>query len=364
MHVICYTDARGVGGAEISLQRLVAHLPPDLRLSLAGVADTVLARIGSGRERSERILLDDRGPHGLWRHLRCFRSLRPDVIHINCHSPWTCQTALLAALLTPRVRIVRVDQLVLRTTRVDKMWRIRALCLRVDAHVAVGAASARQMENYYLLGRHTVRTIHNSAPPGPEPSPPPAGDRLVVVAVGRFDAQKGHDVLLHALASLPDVEAVLVGSGADRGDLEALAQRLGVADRVRFAGWVEDPRPFLDACHVFVQPSRSEGFPLSVVEAMFAGRPVIATDVGSVNEAIQDGQTGLLIPKDDPTALVHAIVRLRDRPEERRRLGVQARRRAECLFTAQRMADQYVALWREVCQRSRSARLWVGSPNP
>ena len=356
MHILCYTDAPGLGGAEISLGRLMAHLPSELHLSLVGTTGEVLDAIRPARDVTVR-RLDDQARFSVFQHWRTFTALRPDIIHINACTPWECQPALRAALWTPGSRVVRVDQLVLRTVDVGEMRRVRGLCRRVDAHVAVGEASARQMENYYLLGRGSIRTIHNSAPARQTPPPlPPIRERPLALAVGRLDAMKGHEVLLRALAQVDGVDLAIAGKGNERPSLERLAQTLGLSERINFLGWVDDVRPLLDGCNFFVQPSRSEGFPLSVVEAMLAGRAVIATDVGSTREAIRHGDTGLLIAKDDVDGLADALRHLRDQPGERRRLGERARLLAEREFTSERMAEQYVALWREVMAQPRVSR--------
>ena len=366
MHILCYTDAPGLGGAEISLARLLAHLPGELRLSLVGTNSDLLDAIRPPRDVTVRCL-DDQARFSTLHHWRTFTALRPDIIHVNACTPWECQPALQAALWTPGstsgARVVRVDQLVLRTVDVNEMRRVRGLCRRLDAHVAVGEASARQMENYYLLGRGSIRTIHNSAPARQTPPPlPPIRERPLALAVGRLDAMKGHEVLLRALAQVDGVELAIAGEGDERASLERLAQELGLSERVEFLGWVEEVRPLLDGCNFFVQPSRSEGFSLAIVEAMLAGRAIIATDVGSTREAIRHGETGLLLAKDDVDGLADALRHLRDQPGERRRLGERARLLAEREFTSERMAAQYVALWREVMAQPRVSRLSPPAP--
>src|SRR5207302_6028335 len=113
-----------------------------------------------------------------------------------------------------------------------------------------------------------------------------------------------------ALATRPDAALVLVGDGPERRSLAALAGDLGLDDRVLFAGWQTQPRRYLTTVDVFALPSRFEGFPLAVVEAMLAELPVVASAVGSVPEAVREGETGLLVPPDDPARLAAALRRL------------------------------------------------------
>jgi glycosyltransferase involved in cell wall biosynthesis len=177
-----------------------------------------------------------------------------------------------------------------------------------------------------------------------------------------LDPMKGHDILMRAVAQVERTKLAIVGDGAYRGELEQLATELGIADRLILPGWVDHPRQYLPTFDVVAQPSRSEGFPLTVVEAMLAARPVIATRVGSVAEAITPNETGLLIDKDDVEGLADALRHLRDRPALRHQLGQNARATALRHFTAETMSAQYEELWRSLLSKPRAPRLYVPQP--
>lgn len=364
LHVLVYTDSAGIGGAEMSLGHLVAHVSDSFRITVAGVSPGVIEFVARQRPRTDSILMPVRGPQMFFAHLRSFIRHSPDIIHCNLCTPWAGATALTVALLLPRTRVVRVDQLPLRTTDAISLWRTRMLCLRVDAHIAVGEASARRMEDFYALGRGSVRSIPNGVPDrlAATPLPHRSPGELVVGSVGRLDAMKAHDVLLRAAAQVTGVHVVIWGEGAERSALEQLIRELGIADRVDLPGWIEQPQSQLFNFDVIALPSRSEGFPLAMVEAMLAARPVIATRVGSMPEAIIDGETGLLIEKNDVVGLAQALQRLRDDPALRIRLGTQARQKALTHFTATAMARQYEQLWQQVCNHPRLPRLRVPRP--
>jgi glycosyltransferase involved in cell wall biosynthesis len=149
----------------------------------------------------------------------------------------------------------------------------------------------------------------------------------------------------------------VVGEGGRRPVLEKQVADLGLADRVLLPGWSEDVAGELLRADALVLPSRTEGWPLTVVEAMLAGLPVVATPVGSVAEAVQDGRTGLLVPKDDPAALAAALRRLRDEPALRERLGAAGRTLAAATMTADRMAAQWLSLWEQLRAAPRAPRL-------
>jgi L-malate glycosyltransferase len=173
--------------------------------------------------------------------------------------------------------------------------------------------------------------------------------RIAVVACLR--EEKRVDVLLDAvpaiLARHPDAELVVAGDGERRADLEAQARRLGLLDRCRFLGHRDDVPAVLAAADVFVLPSRSEASPNSVIEAMAAGLPVVATSVGGIPELVTDGRTGRLVPPGDPSALAQALVDLLDHPGHAAELGRAARARIERTASFERMVADFESLYLE-----------------
>ncbi|QAZ66032.1 glycosyltransferase family 4 protein [Solidesulfovibrio carbinolicus] len=170
-----------------------------------------------------------------------------------------------------------------------------------------------------------------------------------LVFVGRVVHQKGLDVLLTALARLPagvDYELTIVGDGPLRGALTEQAAALGVLSRLRFAGWAgrEAMPELLRRADLFVFPSRDEGMPNAVLEAMAAGLPVIATRISGNEEVVADGETGLLVPPDDPDALAGALAGLLADAALRRRLGAAGRERVCREYSWRSVAERYAAL--------------------
>jgi len=351
LKVVVYTDSEGIGGAEISLGHLVKNTSMDV--TVVGVSETVVNAIANDRP---RFIL----PKNFFSHGQTFKQLQPDIIHINLCTPWACAIALSAALTIPNARVVRVDQLPLRTTDAIELWRTRFLSLRVDAHVAVGKQSAQRMEDFYALGRDSVISIPNGVPDLGEPEST-IRDTLTVGSIGRLDAMKAHEILLKAIAQVEHTKAVILGEGAERSNLEQLAMDLGIKDRVQLLGWVDNPRSYLSQFDVVAMPSRSEGFPLAMVEAMLAARPVIATRVGSMPEAVIDGVTGWLIEKNDVGGLAEALRRSRN-AALRLQIGQQARQMALANFTVEAMTKQYEQLWQELKGKARSPRVRVPRP--
>jgi glycosyltransferase involved in cell wall biosynthesis len=153
-------------------------------------------------------------------------------------------------------------------------------------------------------------------------------DEPLAAMVARLDAQKGHEVFLDALSELDRVHALIIGTGALANRLKARAEECGLCDRVRFLGHRADVPRLLQAADVLVLSSHDEGLPYVVLEAMAVGLPVVATRVGGLEEAVQDGRTGLLVPPGSATALAGALRSILDGPDRSKAYGEAGRRRA------------------------------------
>lgn len=320
-------------------------------MTVVGTSAEIVERLASYRPGAPTVVLPPFGgkfdARSIRAHVRAFRRLDPDVCHVNLRTPYACQGALIAGVLT-RTRIVAVEHLPFHSPSGLMRWSRRRLHPFYAAHVSVGDESARLVEAEVGLPRGSVRTIHNGVPEVDLPPPPDGPHAPVLGSLGRLDEQKGYELLVEALARIPDATGVIVGEGSLRAELETRAAALGVGARLRLPGWSDDARSHLPEFDVFVLPSRYEGFPLSILEAMLAGLPVVASDVGSVSEAVVDGETGFVVPPGDVDALTAALRRLVDDPDLRRSLGAAGRARAEREFTARAMAARYERLYDEV----------------
>jgi glycosyltransferase involved in cell wall biosynthesis len=179
----------------------------------------------------------------------------------------------------------------------------------------------------------------------------PADGGPTIVAVGRLQAPKDAVSLIRALALLRGpFRATLVGSGPDRRAVEEELLRCGLAGSILLAGERRDVPQILASSSIFVLSSRAEALPVSVLEAMAAGLPVVATRVGGVPELVVDGETGLLVPPADPRALAAALQRLLDEPELRARLGAAGRARVEKQFALDSFLDAHLDLYRRALE--------------
>ena len=239
--------------------------------------------------------------------------------------------------------------------------------------VAVSEATARAMEQAFWIRRGRIRVIANgiaAAGAGDAPCTEPTRIRaelgipdeaLVLGSVGRLAQVKGYDRLIRALGKmragvsqpslpsavhrpLPPVHLLLVGDGPERAALERLAASLGLADRVRLAGFQADPRPYLAAMDAFILSSHSEGLSMGLLEAMAAGIPVFVTDVGANREVVEAGACGVVLPADEGAWAGVLAEWLADR-EGRLAMAARARDRVREHYTQAATLAGYEALY-------------------
>jgi glycosyltransferase involved in cell wall biosynthesis len=354
MRLVTYTDTQELGGADLSLMHLLGSLESEIDATVVGVTEAIVERIAAARPGTGTLVIprprNDHDWRNLATHVSALRTLRPDVLHLSLASPWSCQYAIAAAGLVRRPRVVAVYQLPVPPVNTRQRLTKRITSRAVDSHVGVGVRTSRVIEELVGLRVGSVQTIHNGVPDVDADAAPRLAAGPIVGAVGRLAFQKGFDVLLRAMREVDNATVVIVGDGEDREQLEALANRLGVADRTIWAGWSDDVRSQVRAFDVFALPSRFEGFPLAVLEALLAERPVVAADVGSVGEAVIPGETGFLVQPDDPGALAAAIRQLIGDAELQRRMGARGRRLVLGRFTARDMARSFSELYAELLE--------------
>ncbi|HMD33899.1 MAG TPA: glycosyltransferase [Vicinamibacterales bacterium] len=195
------------------------------------------------------------------------------------------------------------------------------------------------------------------------------GDRLAV-SIGNLYPVKGHRYLVDALARLADRHPTLHVAVCGRGDLAAVlasrARALGVGGRVHLLGLRSDVSAVLAASDLFVLPSLSEGLPLALLEAMFAGCPIVATDVGEVSAALANGEAGVIVRPGDASDLASALDALLGDPDRARMLGARARGRAASEYDRSQMVQRYRSIYEQVLSgaSSRAAGLFAPSAQP
>ena len=352
--LLIYTDAPFRGGAEMTLAHVLAGLPQQIDVTVLGVDADVVAWLADHRPGAATVTtapIRDRTDLSAMRaHRRAFAAADADITQFNLGMMSSCQWAIAAALTLRGSRCVAVENSPVATWSTLSSRMKRRTSRRLAAHVAVGNRTARSVEEQADLPCGRVRTIYHGVPDVDRTPVARVAAGPLIGTIARHDPIKGLDVLIDAMALLPEVRLVLIGSGPETGALRSRCDRLGVSDRVEFRDvpWDEQAADHLASFDLFVLPSRDEGFPVTIMEAMLAGIPVVATDVGSVRESVDDGATGLVVPPDDPAALAEAIRQLVDDPSQRERMGTEARRRGVERFTVDATVDAYLDLYREV----------------
>ncbi len=349
-----YSDAGTIGGAERSMFNLARAYSGSYELHVLSPSRLVLAEAERLVPHLRRHLVRARasGIASVVDHRRAYRAAELDLLHVNSSNPFSSRASIVGGWLA-RVPIVAVEHLVFPSRRRRGAILKRFVASRLERTIAVGHASADDLHRHFGIPASSLSVVHNGVP-DLEVTPTMFARRPVIGCAARLEDQKGLDTLIACLDALPRVDLVIVGDGSRRVELERLADEREVSDRVHFVGWVDDARPYLAGLDIFVLPSRNESFPLTIIEAMLHSVPVVATRVGSVDEAVVEGVTGFLCDVDDPNALVEAIRRLLDDDDQRQRFGQVAREIAVERFTSDVMAANYHQIWSDVVRRDRA----------
>jgi glycosyltransferase involved in cell wall biosynthesis len=364
--VVHYVDSHLFGGAEQAMVHLAC------RLARKGWRQTILHEDAPGLApllaRAEAAGIAHRivpSLHGLdavsgaRAFLHALDDLAPDVFHAHLNWPLACSGGLaLARLRRIRAVVATVQLYGTLPRRLSVQALARVVPWTVHRYVAVSRALAGRLTAELGVESNRIHVIPNgvdaaaSESAAPVSTSPPAG-RPVVLCVARLEGQKGLFHLIEAASGVPEATFLVAGDGPDRESLERHARELRVVDRVRFLGFRTDVPALLAGASVIVLPSLYEGLPLSVLEAMAAARPVVATRIPGTDEAVADGVTGVLVPPADPAALAAAIRALVSDPERARQMGDAGRRRVLQEFDASITAGAVDGLYRELL-RSRT----------
>jgi len=227
----------------------------------------------------------------------------------------------------------------------------------VNRYIAVSYKQAENFRKAVMSGNEKVKVVHNGirvedfchkSGGNLSKSDFSKNEESLVLTVARIDKLKGHRYLLEAAAMVPEAVFLLAGDGTERADFEMLAKELKVDNRVVFLGHRDDVPELLDICDVFVLPSLLEGLPLSILEAMAASIPVIATDIPGVNEIIRNGENGLLVPPADACVLAERISLLLSDKTLAKRLAASGKERVRQEFSAKKMAANVTGIYEDL----------------
>lgn len=357
VHVITKAER---GGAQVHVLGLIRHqLSSGLKVFLLAGDTGYLA--DEARQAGAEVIICEEIIHPIrpWHDYRAMRqlarrlkALSPDLVHAH-----SSKAGLLARLAC---RSIAVPCLFTAhgwafTEGAPKKRRLIArlaesACARLGHSIVNVSTYDRDLALRNKVGRAAQhRVIHNGLPDIPERSAEGGTTNGAIVMVARFAAPKRQDLLIHALSILPaSARLQLIGDGPRRAECEVLARQLGVMERVEFVGDSDEVARLLVEAGVFVLLSDHEGLPLTVIEAMRAGLPVVASSVGGIPELVEDGVTGLLLCETTPEVVAHVLKNLLDDPTRAKKMGQKGRERYLRHFTEQQMLNKLDALYAEI----------------
>lgn len=276
-----------------------------------------------------------------------------DIEIVHAHAARDYHLAALAVRMASRGRLVLTRHALFPLRGINKH-----LLSGAGRVIAVSQAVAESLRQYGVIESSKITVIHNGIDTDRFAPAVAGGDNPVLVGtVGHLAPIKGHDVFVRAAALIaarrPEVRFVVIGEDKSpqmdhRQSLESLITELGLSESVTMPGWKDDISDVLSSLTLFVSAARSEPFGLSIVEAMAAGLPIVASASEGAMEIIEDGHSGKLVPVDDAESLAEAINDLLDDPLERSRLGCNALLVARKRYSLARMASDTERIYREV----------------
>ena len=355
-----------VGGAEVLAARLGRSLRGRYRFHFVCLDE--LGTLGEElRGEGFPVEVLERRPGVDWRlPLRLARLLarhRTTLIHAHQYTPFFYALAARLLYRRPPVLFTEHGRWLPDYPRRKRIVFNRLLLQRRDHVLGVGEALRQALIVNEGIPARRVGVIYNGIDLGPHAAPPEdrSGVRremqvrdedFVVIQVARLVPIKDHLTALRAVqrvaAALPWVYLVVVGEGPEEPGIRHFIAENGLADHVRLLGLRSDVARLLPAADVFLLSSLNEGIPLTVIEAMAAGLPVVSTDVGGVAEVVEEGRTGLLAPAGDAEGLARQILRLAADAALRQQLGQAGRQRAFAQFSEEKMLDAYDRLYRKM----------------
>jgi glycosyltransferase involved in cell wall biosynthesis len=367
MHIaFIVTRADSIGGAQIHIRDLAFRLTADKqRVTVLTGCEGELTRMLAEKNIPFLVIKNLVRPINPYRDFlailetrRLLKKIKPDIV--STHTAKAGMAGRIAAwtLGLPSIFTAHGWQFAEGISRaqrffVENIERVTArMCKKI---ITVSQFDRNLALERKVAGPEKLITIHNGMPDAPpdmraaHAGGPADGRPVRLIMVARFQAQKDHPTLLRALASLREKSwnLQLVGDGPDLEKIKTLAAELGIAERIDFAGQRLDIAGRLAKADVFVLASKWEGFPRSILEAMRAGLPVIASDAGGCGESVREGVTGYLVAKENEKALRGRLEELMDSPEKRRLLGQAGRRRFEEEFTFEAMYAKTEEVWRQ-----------------
>jgi len=363
MRIAHVVDSMEVGGAETlvmqmcRLQREQGHEPCVYAIAALGALGERMQKEGFAVQPNVGRHL----PDATRKFYRIFKESHPDVVHL--HNPTPTVYAAMAARMAGVPRIISTrHSLVARPRRLIVELKYAFAASFCDWIVGICDATTNNLKSIHTVPARKITRVYNGTTPltrvAKEQWLPKSGFTLVYV--GRLAAIKNHVLLLNAfrtaLSLVPSLRLWLVGDGGERKMLESLAGELGISAQVTFWGEQLDVAPYISAADAFIMSSKSEGVPVSLLQAFSLGVPAIVTDVGGMAEVVRLAKAGLIVSPTDTAAMAEAILRMASSSAEREQFSKNAEEAFYSCFTLQTMVDAYMELYRNTSRIRHAAR--------
>ncbi len=363
MRIAHVVDSMEMGGAETLVSQM-CHLQRARGHSPSVYAVLALGVLGERMQQEGFTVHSNVGRHlpdAMGNFLRLFKELRPDVVHV--HNPTPAIYAAIPARLAGVPCIVSTrHSLVAPPHRWVRELKYALAARACDWIVGICDTTTDNVKNLRTVPRRKIVRVYNGTAPlarmAEEQWPSKAGFTLLYV--GRLEPVKNHPLLLNAfraaLASIPTLRLWMVGDGSQRARLESLARELGIAEHVTFWGQQLSVATFFSAADAFIMSSKSEGLPMSLLQAFSVALPAIVTDVGGMAEVVRIARAGITVSPTDPADMTAAILRLAHGDAERSELSKNAVKAFNTRFTLEAMVDAYMGLYESATHRGRARR--------
>jgi glycosyltransferase involved in cell wall biosynthesis len=364
MKIVHVVDSMEVGGAETLVSQM-CHLQREQGDEVEVYAIAALGELGERMRAEEFTVVANVGRHlaDSTRNLyHLFRKSCPHVVHI--HNPTPTIYAAPAARLAGAASIVSTrHSLVAPPHNRVAEFKYSIAARFCDWIVGICDATTQNIRSLHTVPTHKIARVYNGATPlcksGGEKLPFRPGFTLVFV--GRLQPVKNLSLLMNAfhcaLESDPNLNLWIVGDGSERIPLEKQVADLRLNDRVTFWGQQLSVAPFFAGADAFIMSSKSEGLPVSLLQAFSLGLPSIVTDVGGMAEVVRNAKAGLVVPVQDPRAMAAAILRMKAQETERRQFSMNATAAFAADFSLRKMVDTYMDLYRSSRRMRKNERM-------
>jgi glycosyltransferase involved in cell wall biosynthesis len=363
MKIAHVVDSMEVGGAEMlvlqmcRLQREQGHDPCVYAIANLGPLGERMRAEGFAVQANVGRHLSD----SMRNFSRIFKSAAPDVVHLHNPTPTIYAAMPARAAGVPSIVSTR-HSLVAPPHKVVAELKYAIAARFCDWIVGICDATTSNVKGLHTVPTRRIARIYNGAAPlqsaAQNTLPPKSGFTLLYV--GRLEPIKNHGLLLssfrEALQSMPELRLWMVGDGSERKALETLAAGFGISAQVTFWGQQLDVAPFFTAADAFIMSSRSEGLPISLLQAFSLGLPAIVTDVGGMAEVVRLSQAGSIVSATDSHEMADAILHLATNNADREKFSNNAVESFHSRFSLQTMVSAYMDLYQGTSRAQRKAK--------